>query len=78
MVTFEWKLPRITAEPVVYGAYLVQHHDMIPEAGINLDTEGYVITDVDYGNADSNVLPFKKGDWIEKSYVETNFRQVTG
>ena len=77
MKTFQWKLPRITVESVSYGAYLVQNPDMIPEAGIDLNTEGYIVTDVDYGDTDSNTLPFKKNDWIEKSYVETNFRQVT-
>lgn len=73
---FEWKLPRITADPMIYGKYLTLHPDMMPQQGISLETAGYFIKDVDYGSAEENQLPFKKGDWVEEDYVKNNFREV--
>ena len=75
-MTFEWKLPRIEVKPMVYGEYLTLHPSMIPEPKISLDTEGYLVEEVDYGTASENVLPFNKDDWVEKKYVESNFRQI--
>lgn len=76
MEQFEWKLPRISVEPMVYGAYLTKHPDMVPEPKIELNTEGYLIVEVDYGDPEDTKLPFNKGDWVEKEYVIKNFRQL--
>lgn len=72
---FKWKQPKVKMESMVYGEYLTKHPDMVPE-NISLDTPGYVVTSVDYGNADTNSLPFKKDDWIEADYVKKNFENV--
>lgn len=73
---FEWKVPRIVTEPMVYGKYLTLHPDMMPEPKIPLDTKGYLVQEVDYGMTEENKLPFKKGDWIDEDYVSSNFREL--
>lgn len=73
---FEWKLPSIEADPMIYGKYLTLHSDMIPEQDVSLETEGYLIRSVDYGSAKGTHLPFKVGDWIDKKYVEGNFKAL--
>ena len=73
---FELKRPYINAEPKTYGIYLTEHPDMLPQEGVPLETEGYVITATDYGTATFTRLPFKNGDWVDKDFIEGNFIQV--
>lgn len=74
---YEWKLPRIETRPMLYGEYLVMNKTMLPQKDIDLNTEGFLIENVDYGEPDDTKLPFQKGDWVEKDYVTKNFREVS-
>ena len=70
----EWKVPRITVKPMKYGEYLMINSNMVPRNDVDLNTDGYLISKVDYGNAEPTKLPFLVNDWVEKEYVDTNFR----
>jgi len=73
---FELKRPQIFAEPKKYGEYLMETPNATPQDGVPLDTEGFTITGLSYGDAEITRLPFKVGDWIDAEYINSNFTEI--
>ena len=51
---------------------------MLPAKGVDLLTNGFLITETDYGDPEDTNPPFIVGDWIEEDYAKKNFREVKG
>ena len=76
LLKFELKRPQIFVEPKKYGEYLMENPKATPRDGIPLETEGYTITGLGYGDAEITRLPFKVGDWIDAEYIKNNFNEI--
>ena len=71
------KLPKLELKEIKYGQYLIEHPDNDINPNIDLNEDGYMVTDVVNNPMHDFNFPFKINDWVQKSIINDAFDVIS-